>query len=81
MRTTVEIDDDVLVRVKIRAKYEHLPAGRVISNLLRRQLDQPPNIVMTNGIPVLKSRNPGESVPNSQVSEFMDSLLREESGL
>ena len=81
MRTTVDIDADLLEHIKGRAKYEHLPCGRIISNLLRQQIEQPPRIVMTNGIPVLRSRNPGATLPASQVQEFMDTLLNEESGL
>ena len=81
MRTTFEIDEDVLARVKIRAKHQRIPAGRLISEMLRQQLDRPPEIVMTNGIPVLKARKPGVTVNEAEVNAFLEELLREESGL
>ena len=38
MRTTLNIDDDVLIAVKEVAARESKPAGRVVSELLRRSL-------------------------------------------
>lgn len=35
MRTTLDIDDDVLEAAKERARREHKTAGRVVSELLR----------------------------------------------
>ena len=41
MRTTLDIDDDVLAAAKERAKREHMTAGQLISKLLRRAMTQP----------------------------------------
>jgi hypothetical protein len=41
MRTTLDIDDDVLAAAKERAKRENLTAGQFISQLLRRAMTQP----------------------------------------
>ena len=38
MRTTLNIDDDVLIAIKEMAKRESKPAGAVVSGLLRRSL-------------------------------------------
>ena len=38
MRTTLNIDDDVLLAIKEKAKRESKPAGAVISGLLRQSL-------------------------------------------
>ena len=38
MRTTLNIDDDVLLAIKEMAKRESKPAGAVISGLLRQSL-------------------------------------------
>ena len=38
MRTTLDIDDDVLRAVKERARLERTSTGRVVSDLLRRAL-------------------------------------------
>ncbi len=82
MRTTLEIDDDVLERVKLRAKHEHTTTGRLLSQLARRQLDAPPDITMKNGIPVLRSLTPGTvMITTGQVQQMLDDLLLEESGL
>ncbi len=42
MRTTLDIDDDVLQAAKERARREHKTAGQVVSELLRRALTSPP---------------------------------------
>jgi hypothetical protein len=38
MRTTLDIDQDVLAAVKVLARRRHLSAGKVVSNLLRQAL-------------------------------------------
>ena len=42
MRTTLDIDDDVLQAAKERARQANSTAGRVISELARRALTAPP---------------------------------------
>ena len=42
MRTTLDIDDDVLLAAKERAKREQKTAGQVVSELLRQALTAPP---------------------------------------
>ena len=42
MRTTLDIDDDVLQAAKERARREHKTAGQVVSELLRQALTAPP---------------------------------------
>lgn len=41
MRTTLDIDDDVLAAAKQRAADEKTTAGKVISDLVRQALTQP----------------------------------------
>jgi hypothetical protein len=41
MRTTLDIDDDVLEAAKERARREHKTAGQVVSALLRQALTTP----------------------------------------
>jgi hypothetical protein len=38
MRTTLDIDEDVLAAAKELARRQHLSAGKVVSNLLRQAL-------------------------------------------
>ncbi|AEA65713.1 hypothetical protein [Burkholderia gladioli] len=56
MRTTLEIDDDVLALARARADREHVSIGRIISQLARAAL-QPAAAAPTtrNGLPVLPS--------------------------
>jgi hypothetical protein len=42
MRTTLDIDDDILQAAKERARREHKTAGQVVSELLRRALTASP---------------------------------------
>lgn len=41
MRTTLDLDDDVLASAKEIAKRENTTAGKVLSNLARRALTEP----------------------------------------
>jgi hypothetical protein len=43
MRTTLDIDDDVLQAAKELARREHKTAGRILSDLARRGLSQAEN--------------------------------------
>lgn len=47
MRTTLTIDDDVLVAVKERAQRERRTVGQVLSDLARQALTAPPASVDT----------------------------------
>ena len=47
MRTTLDIDDDILQAAKERARREHKTAGQVVSELLRRALTASP--VLSHG--------------------------------
>ncbi len=42
MRTTLDIDDDVLLAVKDAAARERLPVGRMMSKIVRRALTPKP---------------------------------------
>lgn len=43
MRTTLDIDEDVLLAVKERARREHRSTGAVLSDLARQALTQRPS--------------------------------------
>ncbi len=79
MRTTLDIDDDVLEIAKQRAKAERKTAGRVISELARQALTTPrerldfSKVEIVDGIPVLPSRG------GVVTKELVDKLI-EQSG-
>lgn len=75
MRTTLDIEDDILQAAKELAQLEGVSAGKVISRLARRGLNgssQPrkANIKYRNGVPILPSR--GEIITYEHIQNLMD---------
>ena len=58
MRTTLDIDDDVLQAVKEIGEMRKKTAGKVISELARKALCPPRNYDVRNGVPIIH-RAPG----------------------
>lgn len=63
MRTTLEIDDDVLQAAKEIAASQGSTAGKVLSDLARRGLTPSPRakVRVRNGVPLLPSRTAADS--------------------
>jgi len=76
MRTTLDIENDVLQAAKELAKSEGSTAGKVISRLARKGLigDTPRKMTYRNGVPILPSR--GRIITNELVN-----TIREEEGI
>ena len=78
MRTTLDVDKDVLQAVKELAAYERTTAGRVISDLAKRGLKQPtkPGVreKVRNGIRMLPNRD--EIITNAHIDK-----IRNEDGI
>jgi len=78
MRTTLDIDDDVLQAAKELARAENKTAGQVLSELARKALTQPRTggsvgeFKIVDGIPVIPAR--GAVV----TKELIDRLIEEE---
>jgi len=75
MRTTLDIDDDVLQAAKELAQRDGRTAGQVVSDLARRGLRtpnaaKPGRIRLRSGVPVLPSR--GEIVTVEHVDRLRD---------
>jgi hypothetical protein len=73
MRTTLDIEDDVLQAAKELAQRNGGTAGQVISDLARRGLNAPPpkrRPGLRGGVPVLPSR--GEIVTLEHVQKIKD---------
>jgi len=67
MRTTLDIDDDVLQAVKDLASVRQETAGRVMSDLVRRALQPPRGPRVRNGVPVLPRRPAGTPRPTMKL--------------
>jgi hypothetical protein len=76
MRTTLTIDDDVLMAVKGLAAQEHKTIGEVISALSRKAL-QPSSAAgrkVRNGVPLLTVRAGSTPVTLELVNQLRDEL-------
>lgn len=74
MRTTIDIEEDVLLAAKELARHEKTTAGKVISRLARKGLagDAPKarKIEYRNGVPLLPRRN--VIVTNEMIDKIRD---------
>lgn len=73
MRTTLDIDDELLLTVKEIARQRKMTAGSVVSSLLRESL-QPKNFQLEcrNAVPVLPRRPNGPVVTSELVNRLLD---------
>ena len=81
MRTTLDIDDEVLEAVKEIARRRHSTAGTVLSELARRALtsaaDRPTSIAEPPGFYGFRPLPAGDRVVGSELAE----RIREEDGI
>ncbi len=75
MRTTLDIDDDVLITVKERARKERKSAGTVISTIVRKALNgtssaTSPDFITKNGLQFLAPR--GEVITLEHVQRLLE---------
>jgi len=73
MRTTLEIEDEILLTVKAIAQQRKTTAGDVVSSLLRESL-APKNfkVEYRNGVPLLPRRPHGPVVTAELVNRLAD---------
>lgn len=67
MRTTLDIDDDMLQAVKELAAVHRVTAGRMLSDLARQALTPAPGRHVRNGVPVLPRRPQGRPRPTMKL--------------
>lgn len=72
MRTTLEIDDDVLQAVKELAAMRRSTAGTVLSELARKALEPSQGGRVRNGVPVLPRRPGARPMTMEQVNALRD---------
>ncbi len=73
MRTTLTIDDDVLIAAKELAEERKISVGAVVSDLLRASLHPKSHPVRRNGILLLPARG-GARVTTEMVNRLRDEL-------
>lgn len=74
MRTTLDIDDDLLHATKEIARASGKTAGEVVSDLLRKAL-QPPaaaKAAVRNGVPLIRRRAEAPPLTMARVNELRD---------
>ena len=75
MRTTLDLDDDVLQMAKELAETLGTTAGKVVSDLARKGLAAPSSNQRTrNGVPLLARRPGGKRLTMKLVNELRDDL-------
>lgn len=72
MRTTLSIDDDVLLAAKALAEQQRRSVGKVVSDLARRALSRGRRGKSSKGIPQLPISNPAVVVTLEIVNRLRD---------
>lgn len=72
MRTTLALDDDVLLAARAIAGQQGRSLGEVISELARRSLQRPISRAERNGIPLLTPREDSPPVTMDLVNTLRD---------
>jgi hypothetical protein len=71
MRTTVNIDDDVLELAKNYAQNRSVAIGKALSELVRRGLDAPPKTRIVNGLVVFDLPKGGARITSAKVKKLL----------
>lgn len=74
MRTTLNLDEEVLELTKIYAKSRSLALGKAVSELVRKGLRAPTPTRMVNGVHVFDLPPGGERITSERVKELESEL-------
>jgi hypothetical protein len=72
VRTTLDIDDDILSVAKQLAQQKQMTAGQVISDLVRQSLENKAPQKFRNGVPLLTPKPGAERPTLALVNELRD---------
>jgi hypothetical protein len=72
MRTTLDIDDDVLQAAKELAAARKKTTGQVLSELARKALEPDVNVRVRNGVPLLPHRAGSPRITVEDVERWLD---------
>ena len=74
MRTTLDIDEDVLLAVKAIARHKKLSTGKVLSDLARQTLARHSEAVTRNGVPLFPRQPDAAVVTLELVNRLRDKI-------
>jgi Arc/MetJ family transcription regulator len=74
MRTTIDVDDDVLTAAKAIARQKRETIGKVVSDLARQALRPQAGRASRNGVPLLPVRDPDAIVTLETVNALRDEV-------
>ncbi len=74
MRTTIDIDDDVLLATKEIAQREGTSMGKVLSNLARQALTRQTDLQVRNDVPLFPRQPTAKVVTLELVNQLRDEL-------
>jgi hypothetical protein len=72
MRTTLDIDDDVLQAAKELGEMKKKTAGQILSELARHALEPKRTYRVRNGVPILPHRPGAPLITNADVRRWLD---------
>jgi len=72
MRTTLNLDEDVVEVVRIYAESRSVPIGKAASELIRRGLDAPLQTKLVNGFHVAVLPRTAHQVTSEDVKRLLD---------
>jgi hypothetical protein len=75
MRTTVDIDEDVLLATREIAKQRGLAMGKVLSELARQALTVQPVTTTRNGVPLFPRQDEGNLVTLELINQLRDEAV------
>ena len=74
MRTTLNLDDEVLELVRVYAESRSMPLGRAVSDLVRKGLRGPARFKMVNGFCVVDLPSDSPTVTTEHVKKLESEL-------
>jgi hypothetical protein len=77
MRTTVDLDEDVLQAVKEFAEIRNITAGQALSKLVRKALEPKQRSGVRNGVPLFPRIPGGQILTVAKVNELLDDIESE----
>jgi hypothetical protein len=76
MRTTIDIDDDVLIAARKIARTRGISLSKVLSDLARQTLSQQNAFAIRNGVPLFPVQHNARAVTSELVYQLQEDIER-----